>query len=266
MFDSTGHEVLLPQTPSFSLEGRRALVTGGSRGIGLAVATALSDAGAAVTLAARSYEGAERVASALRERGGNAQAIKLDVSDIQSIDASVGAALKPGQVFDVLVNNAGINRPAPFVSVTPDDFEAIMNVNVRGAFFVAQAVARRLIERERPGSIIHMSSQMGHVGAPLRTAYCASKHAIQGLMKSMAVELGVHGIRVNAVCPTFVETQLTAAQFESQEFRTDVVSRIKLGRVGRVEDIMGAVLYLAGDASALVTGAALTVDGGWTAE
>ncbi|MCI0754147.1 SDR family NAD(P)-dependent oxidoreductase [Teichococcus vastitatis] len=254
--------VSLPTMPSLRLEGRRALVTGAGRGIGLAAAAALAAAGAHVTLAARSVAEIEDAAAALRSRGDSAEALVLDVGDL----AAVAAALTAAEPFDILVNNAGTNRPAPFVDVTPEDFDAVMALNVRSAFFVAQAVARRLMVTGRPGSIIQMSSQMGHVGGPGRTVYCASKHALEGLTKAMAVELGRHGIRVNTLCPTFIETPLTRPFFEKPEFRDWALGKIKLGRIGVVEDVMGAVVFLASDASALMTGSAVMLDGGWTAD
>jgi NAD(P)-dependent dehydrogenase (short-subunit alcohol dehydrogenase family) len=178
----------------------------------------------------------------------------------------VSAALADGPPFDVLVNNAGCNRPGPFVDATEEAFDTVIGLNVRAAFFVAQAFARRLIAAGRPGAIINVSSQMGHVGAVGRTIYCASKHAVEGLTKALAVELAPHGIRVNSICPTFIETAMTKPYFEVESFRRDVLGKIKLGRLGRPEDVMGAVVYLASPAAALVTGAALLIDGGWTAE
>ena len=168
--------------------------------------------------------------------------------------------------FDILVNNAGTNRPKPFLDVSFEDFDAVMSVNLRAAFFVAQAVVKRLVETGRPGSIIQMSSQMGHVGGERRTIYCASKHAVEGLTKAMAMEFGPLGIRINTICPTFIETPLTRPYFEDESFRASVLKKIKLGRLGQPEDLMGAVLFLASDASALMTGSALMVDGGWTAD
>jgi NAD(P)-dependent dehydrogenase (short-subunit alcohol dehydrogenase family) len=254
--------VSLPRAPSSRLDGRRALVTGAGRGLGVACAAALAQAGAHVTLAARSADETGAVAEAIRAEGGQAAAMTLDVCDLPAAAAAVAAA----EPFDILVNNAGTNRPRAFLDVTADDYDAIMGLNVRGAFFMAQAVARRLAGAGRPGSIIHMSSQMGHVGGARRTVYCASKHAVEGLCKAMAVELGPLGIRVNTICPTFIETPLTRPYFEDAAFRADVLGRIKLGRLGQPADLMGAVVFLASDASALVTGSALMVDGGWTAE
>ena len=252
----------LPRTPSFRLDGKRALVTGAGRGIGLACAAALSEAGAHVTLMARTEAEIDAVATELVGRGRQAATLVADVCDVTAVRASI-AVYEP---FDILVNNAGTNRPKPFLDVSTDDFDAVMSVNLRAAFFVAQAVARRLADAGRPGSIIHMSSQMGHVGGNRRSIYCASKHAMEGLSKAMAIEFGPLGIRVNTICPTFIETPMTKPFFEDAVFRADVLTKIKLGRLGQPEDLMGAVLFLASDASALMTGSALMVDGGWTAD
>ncbi len=252
----------LPRTPSFRLDGRRALVTGAGRGIGLAAAAALAEAGAAVTLAARSAAEIEDAAAALRAEGARADTLAIDVTDVEAMRAALAA--RPA--FHVLVNNAGTNRPAPFTEVTPEDFDAVLGLNLRAAFFVAQAVARGLIAAGERGSIINVSSQMGHVGGPRRSVYCASKAAMEGMTKAMALDLAPHGIRVNTLCPTFIETPMTRPFFADESFRASVLSRIKLGRLGQVEDLMGAILFLAGDASALMTGAPLIVDGGWTAE
>jgi NAD(P)-dependent dehydrogenase (short-subunit alcohol dehydrogenase family) len=252
----------LPITPSFRLDGKRALVTGAGRGIGLACAAALAEAGAEVTLAARSGGKVDEAAAALRARGDAAHALALDVTDIRAVEAAVNA----GAPFDILVNNAGANRPGPFADVTPESYDLVMGLNVRAAFFAAQAFSRRLLAEKRPGAIVNISSQMGHVGAANRTIYCASKHAIEGLTKALAVELAPAGIRVNAIAPTFIETPMTKPFFENPAFRDQTLAKIKLGRIGRVEDIMGAVLYLVSDAAALVTGTSLLVDGGWTTE
>ncbi len=253
--------VELPQTPSFRLDGRRALVTGASRGLGLAMAAALAEFGADVVLAARSADQVEAVAEAIRQRGERAEAIALDVTDTARVNEEI-AARGP---FQILVNNAGMNRPADLVDVTEEDYDAITDTNVRSAVFVARAVIKGLIDAGLPGSIINISSQMGLVGGPKRTVYCATKHAIEGMTKALSWELGDHGIRVNTICPTFIETDLTAKSLEDPSFRKLVTDKIALGRVGQVEDVMGAVVYLASDASSLVTGSALVVDGGWTA-
>ena len=252
----------LAKTPSFRLDGKRALVTGGGRGIGLAAASALAQAGAHVTLAARTQAQIEAAAQAIRARGDKAAALELDVTDLDTVRRAIAAA----EPFDVLVNNAGTNRPAPFVDVKIEDFDAIFALNVRAAFFMAQAVARLLIEARRPGSIINISSQMGHVGAARRTVYCATKHAMEGFTKSMAIELAPHNIRVNSLGPTFLETPMTRPFFEDKAFREEVLSKIKLGRLGQLDELTGAIVFLASDASSLMTGAALVLDGGWTAE
>jgi NAD(P)-dependent dehydrogenase (short-subunit alcohol dehydrogenase family) len=252
----------LPTIPSFRLDGKRALVSGAGRGIGLAAAAALAEAGAEVTLAARSGEEIAAAAAAIAARGHQAQTRVIDVTDLEAVRTWL-ASVAP---FDILFNNAGTNRPAPFIEVGIEDFDFVFELNVRAAFFVAQGVARRLVAAGRPGSIINVSSQMGHVGGARRSVYCASKHALEGLTKAMAIELAPHRIRVNTLSPTFVETPLTRPFFENEAFRRDVLSKIKLGRLGQVEDLTGAVVFLASDASALMTGASLVIDGGWTAE
>jgi NAD(P)-dependent dehydrogenase (short-subunit alcohol dehydrogenase family) len=252
----------LAAAPSFRLDGKTALVTGAGRGIGLAAASALAAAGARVTLAARTREEIEPAAAAIRERGQWAEALPLDVTDLARMQAEITQAAP----FNVLVNNAGTNRPKPLLDVTIDDFDAIMSLNVRAAYFVAQAVARRLIEAKQPGSIINVSSQMGHVGAARRTVYCASKHAMEGFTKAMAIELAPHNIRVNSLGPTFLETPLTRPFFQNAAFKAEVLAKIKLGRLGQLDEITGAIVFLASDASSLMTGSALVVDGGWTAE
>jgi len=251
----------LPRTPSMRLDGRRALVTGAGRGIGLAAAAALAEAGAEVVLAARSAAEIEDAAAAIRAAGGKAIALPMDVLDIADTAAKI-AATGP---FHALINNAGTNRPAPFTEVTVEDFDAVMALNLRAAFFVAQAVAKGMIDAGIEGSIVHLSSQMGHVGGARRTVYCASKWAMEGMARAMAIDLGPHRIRVNTLCPTFIETPLTKPFFEDPAFLQQVLGKIRLGRLGQVEDLMGAIIFLCSDAAALMTGSSLLVDGGWTA-
>jgi NAD(P)-dependent dehydrogenase (short-subunit alcohol dehydrogenase family) len=253
---------ILPTTPSFRLDGRRALVTGAGRGIGLGAATALAEAGASVTLCARSGDELRAAANALRRRDLSVDVLELDVTDLDR----VSNVLESAEPFEILVNNAGTNRPKPMIEVSIEDFDAIMDLNVRSAFFVAQAVARRLLSAQMAGSIVNVSSQMGHVGGARRSLYCTSKWAMEGFTRAMAIELAPQGIRVNTLCPTFIETPMTRPFFEDVEFKANVLSRIKLGRLGTIEDLMGAVVFLASDASTLMTGSSLIIDGGWTAE
>ena len=252
----------LPRTPSFRLDDRRALVTGAGRGIGVALAAALAEAGASVVLAARTATEVEAAAEAIRATGARAEAAVLDVGDV----ASVAAFFAHEEPFDILVNNAGTNRPKPMQMVEPDDYDAVMGLNVRSAFFVSQACVRRMIDGGVRGVLLHIGSQMGHVGGPGRSLYCASKWALEGMSKAFALDLASFGIRSNTIAPTFIETPMTKPFFEDAAFRASVLDKIKLGRLGTVEDLMGAVVYLASDAAALVTGTSLIVDGGWTAD
>jgi len=252
----------IPRTPSFRLAGKRALVAGASSGIGFGCAVALAEAGAHVVLAARSAEKLDEAVEAIRSEGFSAEAMVLDIADVEATQALVDDQ----GPFQVLVNSAGIARHGPALETTPVDFDAVFSLNVRGAYFLTRAVARGLIDAGQPGSLINISSQMAHVGGIDRAVYSATKHAVEGFTKSMAIEWGSKGIRVNTICPTFIETPLTEQTFSQPERVQWIKEKIKLGRIGRVEDIMAAVTYLAGDAAAMVTGTALMVDGGWTAD
>ncbi|HEX7857832.1 MAG TPA: SDR family oxidoreductase [Sphingobium sp.] len=252
----------LPRTPSFRLDGRRAFVTGAGRGIGLGLAAAMAGAGAHVTLVARSGDEIEAAAAAVREAGGFAEAVVLDVQDLDA----VATAFETRPAFHILLNNAGVNRPLPMIDVSEADFDAVVNLNLKAAYFVAQCAVRRMVAERTPGSLIHIGSQMGHVGGPNRSLYCASKWALEGMSKAFALDLAQYEIRSNVIAPTFIETPMTRPFFCDPAFRASVLDKIKLGRLGQVEDLMGAALFLAGDASAMVTGTSLLVDGGWTAE
>ncbi|MEM9796973.1 MAG: SDR family oxidoreductase [Pseudomonadota bacterium] len=249
----------LPRTPSLRLDGRRAFVPGGTRGIGLGCVVALAEAGAEVTVAARAPDGVAEAVERLRAAGFAAEGVTLDVTDLDALDM----VLADRAPFDILCNSAGLARHSPALDTTPEDFDAVMGVNLRAAYFLAQRVARRM---EAGGAILQISSQMGHVGGVDRAVYCASKHGIEGMTKAMAIEWGPRGIRVNTICPTFIRTPLTEPTFADPDRRAWIEEKIKLPRVGLVEDIMGAVVFLASDAAAMITGTALMVDGGWTAD
>ena len=252
----------LPTTPSFRLDNKTALITGASSGIGLGCAVALAEAGAHVVVSARSSDKLNAVVDTIKAKGLSAEAMVMDVADtnlVQEIIDSKGP-------FDILVNSAGLGRHSPSKDTSIEDFDAVMNVNLRGAYFVTQAVANGLINAKKTGSLINISSQMGHVGGIDRAVYSASKHAVEGFTKAMAIEWGPHQIRVNTICPTFIRTPLTQSTFDNPERKEWIESKIKIGRIGEVEDIMGAVVFLASDASSMVTGSALMVDGGWTAD
>lgn len=251
----------LPRTPSFRLDGRRALVAGASSGIGAASAVALAEQGALVTLCARRAPQLEALASQMQAEGWQADILPLDITDIAAVDA----ALTARPAFDVLVNSAGLARHSKAVETRPEDFDLVAGLNFRAAYFLTRSVARRLMADDRPGSLINISSQMAHVGGIDRAVYSATKHAVEGMTKSMAIEWGPRGIRVNTVAPTFIRTALSAVTLDNPERAAWIASKIKLGRVGEVADIMGAVAFLASDAATLITGTSLIVDGGWTA-
>ena len=252
----------LPTTPSFRLDNKTALITGASSGIGLGCAIALAEAGAHVVVSARSIDKLNSVVDAIIAKGLSAEAMVMDVADTNLVQEIIGSK----GTFDILVNSAGLGRHSPSKDTSIEDFDAVMNVNLRGAYFVTQAVANGLIKAKKTGSLINISSQMGHVGGIDRAVYSASKHAVEGFTKAMAIEWGPHQIRVNTICPTFIRTPLTQSTFDNPDRKEWIESKIKIGRIGEVEDIMGAVVFLASDASSMVTGSALMVDGGWTAD
>ena len=252
----------LPRTPSFRLDGRNALVAGASSGIGQGAAVALAEAGATVTLAARSADKLDRTVEAMRKRGFSAHALPLDLQDIDTVERTIASC----DAIDVLVNSAGLARHGPALETTASDLDAVVGLNLRSAYFLTRAVAARLIAAGRPGSLINISSQMAHVGGVDRAVYSATKHAVEGFTKSMAIEWGPMGIRVNTICPTFIRTPLTEQTFSNPDRVRWIKEKIKLGRIGEIEDIMGPVTFLASEASAMITGTALLVDGGWTAD
>jgi NAD(P)-dependent dehydrogenase (short-subunit alcohol dehydrogenase family) len=244
----------------FDLSGKRALVTGAGRGLGRGCALALAEQGAQIIALSRTRDELESLVEEIRDNGGQAQAHSCDVTQIEQFDAILAGQSR----IDILVNNAGGNRPMPMTEVDEETLDFMLNLNVRSVYLISQKVIP-LMQRQNSGSIIQMSSQMGHVGAARRTVYCMTKHAIEGLAKAMAVELAPWNIRVNTVAPTFVETPLTRPFFEDPEFKASVFNHIPMNKLGQIEDVAAAVVYLASDAAAMVTGTSLKVDGGWTA-
>ena len=240
-------------------------MTGAGRGLGAVASVALAEAGADVLLLSRTRRELEEVQAKIIDAGGRAKVLVCDVTDSKPF----GAELDRLERLDILVNNAGMNIPEPFVEVSESHLDKMLALNVRAAFLVAQAAVRKMLDAsdraEKGGTIINMSSQMGHVGAERRTVYCMTKHAIEGLTKAMAIELAPHNIRVNAIAPTFLETPMTASFLADPEFQNWVMSRIPLGRLGRIEEIAGAIVFLASPAASLITGTSLLIDGGWTA-
>jgi NAD(P)-dependent dehydrogenase (short-subunit alcohol dehydrogenase family) len=254
-------ETRVPTTPSFRLDGKRALVTGASRGLGRAIAIAFAEAGAEAVLAARAKDEMDATVAAIAGRGlPKADAVALDVTD----RAAVRRVVAEHGPFDVLLNNAGTNIREPFLEINDASVDALLDLNIRAAVTVAHAVAKGMVAAGKGGAIINLSSVNGHVAGVNRSIYTATKHALEGLTKAMAVELGPHGIRVNAICPTFIETPLTAGLLSDEKTMARSIRAIPLGRIGQVEDVMGAAVFLASPAAALINGASLLIDGGMT--
>lgn len=239
------------------LAGKIAVVTGAGRGIGRACALAFVAAGAEVIAVARTQSDLDSLST---ETSGRITTWRDDVTT-----ESFFARIEALQRLDILLNNAGMNRPMLISDVDSNTLDAMIDLNVRAMYRTSQSAARVMLRAGHGGSIIHMSSQMGHVGSSQRTVYCMTKHAMEGLTKAMAVELGSAGIRVNSVAPTFIETDLTRSMLQDPVFLNWVLDSIPLGRLGKPADVVGAILFLASPASGLMTGASLKVDGGWTA-
>ncbi|MBM3342038.1 MAG: glucose 1-dehydrogenase [Betaproteobacteria bacterium] len=253
-------------TPKFRLEGKSALVAGAGRGIGRSAAIALAHAGAEVWLMSRTQSELDAVVDELAQAGARAHAIVCDVTDTAAVNKAIAAL----PALDILVNNAGTNAPQLFVEVSEENLDKMLKLNIRAMFTTAQAAVKKMLEhpqrKTRGASVINVTSQMGHVGAPTRTVYCMTKHAIEGFTKALAVELAPQNIRVNSIAPTFLETPLTAPMFAKPEFARWVMERIPLGRLGQLDEVAAPIVFLASDAASLMTGTSLVVDGGWTAQ
>ena len=250
----------------FRLDGRVALVAGAGRGIGRSAAVALAHAGAEVWLMSRTQRELDAAVAEIMAAGAKAHALACDVTDAAAVNRAVAAL----PALDILVNNAGTNIPEPFVNVSEANLDRVLTLNIRAMFTTAQAAVKKMLEapdrKARGASVINITSQMGHVGAPTRTVYCMTKHAIEGLTKALAVELAPQNIRVNSIAPTFLETPLTAPMFAKPEFAQWVMERIPLGRLGQLDEVAASIVYVASDAAALMTGTSLVIDGGWTAQ
>ena len=250
-----------PKLPSFRLDGKRALVTGAGRGIGMGASIALAESGANVTLVSRTEKELKDLTDHINNEGFKASYEVLDVNN----DDEVSAFINNAEPFDILINNAGTNRPAKLIDTKIKDFDYVMSLNVRSVISLTKLVVKKMLDSNKKGSIINVSSQMGHVGGPNRTTYCSSKFAIEGFTKSLAIELGPDGIRVNAICPTFIQTPMTEPFLKDEDFKKTTIGMIPIGRLGEVTDLMGPFVFLASDASSLMTGSSVLVDGGWTA-
>ena len=250
-----------PKLPSFRLDGKRALVTGAGRGIGMGASIALAESGANVTLVSRTEKELKDLTDHINSQGFKASYEVLDVNNEDEVSNFINNA----EPFDILINNAGTNRPAKLIDTKIEDFDYVMSLNVRSVINLTKLIVKKMLDSNIKGSIINVSSQMGHVGGPHRTTYCSSKFAIEGFTKSLAIELGPDGIRVNAICPTFIQTPMTEPFLKDEDFKKATIGMIPIGRLGKVTDLMGPFVFLASEASSLMTGSSILVDGGWTA-
>lgn len=250
-----------PKLPSFRLDGKNALITGAGRGIGMGASIALAESGANVTLVSRTEKELKDLTDHINSQGFKASYEVLDVNNEDEVSNFINNA----EPFDILINNAGTNRPAKLIDTKIEDFDYVMSLNVRSVINLTKLIVKKMLDSNIRGSIINVSSQMGHVGGPNRTTYCSSKFAIEGFTKSLAIELGPDGIRVNAICPTFIQTPMTEPFLKDEDFKKATIGMIPIGRLGEVTDLMGPFVFLASEASSLMTGSSMLVDGGWTA-
>mgnify|MGYP001484508888 FL=1 len=250
-----------PKTPSFNLNGKRSLVTGAGRGIGMGASIALAQAGSEIVMVSRTEEQLIALNDHIKNLGLKSSYKPLDVTN----DKELKEFINNEKPFDILVNNAGTNIPSSLIETKIDDFDYVMSLNVKSVINLTKHVVTKMLDNNIRGSIINVSSQMGHVGGPNRTTYCSTKFAIEGFTKSLSIELAPKGIRVNSICPTFIKTPMTEPFLKDDKFKDQVISMIPIGRLGEIEDLMGPFVFLASDASSLMTGSSLLVDGGWTA-
>ena len=251
-----------PSSPSFKINNKRALITGAGKGIGLGASIALAEAGSEVVMISRTRKDLEEIKEHIEKIGKRGYYKVLDVNKTSDVEKFVSSE-KP---FDILVNNAGTNIPSSLINSKNKDIEFVISLNIKSVIHLTKCVVKKMLNKKIKGSIINVSSQMGHVGAKNRTTYCTTKFAIEGFTKSLSLELAQKGIRVNSISPTFIETPMTKPFLKNKKFKNEVLSKIPLGRLGKIEDVMGPFIFLASDASSLITGTSLLVDGGWTAQ
>ena len=251
-----------PSTPSFRLDNKRALITGAGKGIGLGATIALSEAGSEVVMISRTKQDLRKIKEYLCFKGNKAHYKILDVNKTSEVDNFI----KDEEPFDILVNNAGTNIPSSLIDTKKKDFDYLISLNIKSVVTLTKLVVKKMLDNNTKGSIINVSSQMGHVGAAERTTYCTTKFAIEGFTKSLSIELAPYGIRVNSICPTFIRTPMTDPFLQDKKFKKEVLSKIPLKRLGSIEDVMGSFVFLASESSSLITGISLLIDGGWTAQ
>ena len=250
-----------PKTPTFKLNNKRALITGAGRGIGLGASLALAQAGSEIMMVSRTEKELKKINNFLNNEGYSSSYNVLDVTELQQTEQFI----RDQEPFDILVNNAGTNIPSSLINTEIKDVEHLISLNLKSVINLTKCVVKKMIKKKISGSIINVSSIMGHVGAPNRSTYCSTKFAIEGFTKALSLELAQKRIRVNAICPTYIQTPMTKPFLKDKKFKEYVLSMIPLGRLGKVEDIMGPLVFLASDASSLMTGSSLLIDGGWTA-
>ena len=251
-----------PKLPSFRLDRKRALVTGAGRGIGMGASIALAESGANVTLVSRTEEELKDLTDHINKQGHKASYRVLDVNN----ENAVSDFINDSEPFDILINNAGTNRPAKLIDTNIEDFDYVMSLNVRSVISLTKLVVQKMLNNKLKGSIINVSSQMGHVGGPIRSVYNMNKWGLEGLTKGMSLDLAKYNIRVNTVCPTFVVTPMTKKFLKNKKFKRETLNNIPLGRFAELSEISSAVVFLVSDAASMITGTSLLVDGGWTAK